>query len=162
MADRAIRTTRVLDETSRRVIAALDARPRATVGWLAQRLGLARGTVQSRLGQLFEPGTLRPPSVTVPPEALGMPLRAFVTAQVEQVRFDEAVTGLRAIPEVLECVATSGSTDVLFQVVARDADHLYELGQEVLRCPGISRTSTTIVLRELLPYRTRQLLTDAG
>lgn len=57
-------------------------------------------------------------------------------------------------------MATSGDTDLLFQLVAQDADHLYEAGQRVLRSPGIRRTSTTIVLRELLPYRTHQLLED--
>lgn len=154
------RATTELDATSRRVLRALDRDPRATVGWLAQSLGLARGTVQARLAQLFSPGVLRSPSVAVRPESLGYPIRVFCTAEVDQARFDEAVAGLHEIPEILECVATSGDTDLLFHLVAQDADHLYEARQRVLRSPGIRRTSTTIVLRELLPYRTHQLLDD--
>lgn len=150
----------VLDATSRRVLRTLDTNPRATVGWIAQKLGLARGTVQSRISQLFEPGVLRAHSVTIPPVALGFGIRAICTAEVEQEEFDDAVAALRELPEVLECVATTGGTDLLLQLVAADADHLYELNQTVLGCPGIRRTSTTIVLRELIPYRTSQLLSS--
>ncbi|MDO5618504.1 Lrp/AsnC family transcriptional regulator [Kocuria sp.] len=152
------KTVTQLDDTSRRVLRALDTHPRATVGWMAQKLRLARGTVQSRMGQLFEPGVLRAHSVTVPPETLGYGLRAICVAEVEQELFDDAVAALRELPEVLECVATTGGTDLFMQLVARDADDLYQVNQAVLSCPGIRRTSTTLVLRELIPYRIEQLL----
>lgn len=146
------------DSTTRRVIQALDSQPRATVGWVAQALGIARGTVQNRMAQLFASGTLRPPSASVRPESLGYSIRAIVTSEVDQELFDQAVSSLSGIPEVLECAATSGNQDLNLVIVARDAEHLYDLGQRVLRCPGIRRTSTTIVLRELIPYRMAQLL----
>ncbi len=38
-----------LDDTDRRILLALDRDPRATVAQLALTLGLARGTVHSRL-----------------------------------------------------------------------------------------------------------------
>lgn len=150
--------TNRFDSTTRRVVQALDKQPRATVGWLAQALGIARGTVQSRMTQLFASGTLRPPSASVRPESLGYSIRAILTSEVEQEQFDEAVASLTGIPEVLECLATTGDQDLNVVVVARDAEHLYDLGQQILRCPGIRRTSTTIVLRELIPYRIAQLL----
>jgi DNA-binding Lrp family transcriptional regulator len=148
----------ILDTTSRRIMLALDADPRATVGGLAESLRLARGTVQNRIAQLFDGKTLRPASVTVPPEALGYSIRAIVTAEVDQDRFDEAMLALREIPTIIECVATSGENDLLCQVVARDTNDLYEVGQRILRCPGIRRTATSIVLKELIAYRTTPLL----
>lgn len=153
-----VRTPKMLDATSRRIVLALDADPRATVGGLAESLRLARGTVQSRIAQLFDGRTLRPQSVTVPPEALGYSIRAIVTAEVDQDRFDEAMVALREIPTIIECVATSGENDLLCQVVAHDTDDLYEVGQRILRCPGIRRTATSIVLKELIAYRTTPLL----
>ncbi len=146
------------DPTARRIMAALDDEPRATVGWLAEKLNLARGTVQSRLAALFAPGVLRPSSVLVRASSLGHPMRAIVTANVDQDRFEVAMLSLRNIPEVLECVATSGVNDLFCQVAVRDSDHLYEVGQRILRTPGIRRTATSIVLRELIEYRTAQLL----
>ena len=153
-----VRSTRALDPTTRRIVLALDADPRATVGGLAESLGIARGTVQSRIAQLFDGRTLRPASVTVPPEALGYSIRAIVTAEVDQDRFDEAMVALREIPTIIECLATSGQNDLLCQVVARDTDDLYDVGQRILRCPGIRRTATSIVLKELIAYRTTPLL----
>jgi len=147
-----------LDVTSRRIVLALDDDPRATVGGLAESLRLARGTVQSRIAQLFDSTTLRPASVTVPPAALGYSIRAIVTAEVDQDRFDEAMLALLDIASIIECVATSGENDLLCQVVARDTDDLYEVGQRILRCSGVRRTATSIVLKELIEYRMTPLL----
>ena len=66
--------------------------------------------------------------------------------------------GLGAIPEVLECVATAAQTDLFCQVVARDDEDLYRIGLAILRLPGIRRTVTSIVLKDLIGYRTSQLL----
>ena len=147
-----------LDPTSRRIMAALDEEPRATLGWLAAKLRLARGTVQGRVAALFAPGVLRPPSALVRTASLGLPMRALVTANLDQDQFEVAMLSLRSIPEVLECVATSGVNDLSCQVAVRDSDHLYEVGQRILSTPGIRRTATSIVLRELIEYRTAQLL----
>lgn len=44
------------------------------------------------------------------------------------------------------------------QVVARDNDHLYEIGQRILSEEGVQRTVTSIVLREHIAQRMDQLL----
>ncbi len=147
-----------LDATDRRVLAALDADPRATVAQLSTQLRLARGTVQARLQRLAAGDALRPNSTRVTAEALGLPMRALVTADVEQDEFDDLVADVSRIPEVIECVGISGDSDLLIQVAARDADHVYDITQRITRCRGIRRTSTSIVLRELLAYRTAHLL----
>jgi DNA-binding Lrp family transcriptional regulator len=149
---------RRLDLSSRRIVAALDAEPRATVGWLSERLALARGTVQSRIALLFSGDLLRPTSTLVRPETLGYAMSAYVTAQVTQSEFETAMRELVTISEVLECYAISGPTDLICQVVAIDAEDLYRVGQRILGCTGITRTSTSLVLKELIPYRAAQLL----
>ncbi len=45
-----------LDETDRRILLALDNDPRVPIMMLAQQLGLARGTVQTRLERLAHSG----------------------------------------------------------------------------------------------------------
>lgn len=147
-----------LDATDRRILLALEDDPRLPVVLLATRLGLARGTVQSRLDRLTARGTLGPNSMRITPDALGRPIRAVVTAELDQTEFTAAMSTLSLIPEVLECAAISGESDLFLQVVARDADHLYEVGQQILSCPGIRRTDTSLVLRDLIPFRTTALL----
>jgi DNA-binding Lrp family transcriptional regulator len=147
-----------IDGASQRIMLALDVEPRATVGWLAERLGLARGTVQSRIAVLFGDAVLRPTSTLVRPESLGYSMRAQVTAEVNQSEFETAMSELMTIPEVLECHAVSGETDLICHVVALDAEDLYRVGQRILGCTGIRRTATALVLKELIPYRAAQLL----
>jgi DNA-binding Lrp family transcriptional regulator len=149
---------RRIDGASQRIMLALDVEPRATVGWLAERLGLARGTVQSRISVLFGERVLRPSSTLVRPESLGYSMRGLVTAEVNQNEFESAMRELVSIPEVLECHAISGETDLVCHVVAIDADDLYRVGQRILACTGIRRTSTSLILKELIPYRAAQLL----
>jgi DNA-binding Lrp family transcriptional regulator len=147
-----------LDATDRRILLALDEDPRIPVMMLAQRLGLARGTVHSRLERLAASGCLRTHSARVLPEALDRGVMAMVSAELDQSKLNDAVEALRKIPEVLECHAPAGDTDLLIRVVASSPDDLYRVSEEIRFCPGITRTSTQMFLREVIPYRTTGLL----
>lgn len=147
-----------LDATDRRILLALDEDPRVPVMMLAQRLGLARGTVHSRLERLAASGSLRTHSARVLPQALDRGVMAMVSAELDQSKLNDAVEALRKIPEVLECHAPAGDTDLLIRVVAHSPDDLYRVSEEIRFCPGITRTSTQMFLREVIPYRTTGLL----
>lgn len=149
-----------LDSTDKRILEALDGDPRIPIMVLAQRLGLARGTVQSRLERMTASGALRPNSSRVLPAALGRGVAASVSAELDQSHLNEAIAALREIPEVLECHAPAGDTDLLIRVVATSPDDLYRVSEEIRLCPGIVRTSTSMFLREVIPYRTTGLLKD--
>lgn len=151
-------TLQELDATDRRILVALDADPRVPIMVLAQKLGLARGTVQSRLERMTASGALRPNSSRVLPSALGRGVAASVSAELDQSHLNEAIAALRNIPEVLECHAPAGETDLLIRVVATSPDDLYRVSEEIRLCPGIVRTSTSMFLREVIPYRTTGLL----
>jgi DNA-binding Lrp family transcriptional regulator len=146
-----------LDRTDRRILAELDLDPRRSAANLADTLGTARGTVHTRLERMKELG-FRPNSVRVLPASLGFSTRAFLSLELSQGSLDRVVTHLRGIPEVIETVAISGREDLMCQVLARDNDHLYEIGQRILSEPGVQRTVTSIVLREHIAQRIRQLL----
>lgn len=148
----------MLDPTDRRLLTALDTNPRAPIAALADLLGLARGTVQHRLERFTAMRDLRANSARVRPAALGLPLRAVVTATILQSERLRTMPGLGAIPQVVECLAVTGSDDLLLHVVARDTEHLREVGLAILSVPGIQRTSTSVVLEEPLEYRVAQLL----
>ncbi|MGI4894395.1 MAG: Lrp/AsnC family transcriptional regulator [Janthinobacterium lividum] len=148
-----------LDDTDRRILLALDEDPRATVAQLALDLGLARGTVHAHLERLAADDVMHANSTRIAPQRLGLPMRALVMAGIEQGEFDGLVEDLSEIPEVVECLVISGDSDLMIQIVARDADHVYDITQRIMRCRGIRQTSTSIVLRELLQLRMAHLLT---
>ncbi|MEQ1737883.1 MAG: Lrp/AsnC family transcriptional regulator [Rhodoglobus sp.] len=147
-----------LDLTDARLLLALDDDPRAPVAALAQRLGLARGTVQARLERLSISGQLRANSTRIRPAALGRGVAASIMVEVDQHQIGLAIAGLERVPEVLECFAPAGATDLLLRVVARDPDDLYRVSEDVRLCPGILRTSTSLFLREVIPYRISPLV----
>ena len=149
---------RRLDTTDARILLALDSDPRATVLGLSRLLGLARGTVQAHLERLEADGVLDSFTRRLDPAALGFTVTAFVMVEIHQIRQDRALEGLSLIPEVLEVHGITGESDLMCHVAARDADHLYLVGQSILAVEGVTRTRTSLAMRELVPYRITPLL----
>ncbi|MDT0541985.1 MULTISPECIES: Lrp/AsnC family transcriptional regulator [Streptomyces] len=147
-----------VDAVDTRLLLALNDDPRATTVALAERVGLSRNTVQARLARLEQGGALAPFERRIEPRALGYPLTAFVTVQVTQRLLAEVAADLAAIPEVLQVFGLSGPVDLLVQVVARDADDLYRIAGRILDGPGVERTTTSLVMRELVGHRLTPLL----
>jgi len=146
------------DTTDARILLALTRQPRATTVALAQQLGLSRNTVQARLTALEQRGVVDSFERRINPAAMGYPLTAFVTTQVVQRQLDAVTTALGQIPEVLHVQGLSGQADLLVQVVATDADDLYRVAGQILAIPSVERTSTALVMRELVDYRITPLL----
>jgi DNA-binding Lrp family transcriptional regulator len=151
-----------VDQLDARLIGLLRDEPRIGIMEVARRLQVARGTVQARLGKLTERGVIRGFGPELDTHRMGYPLMAFVFLQITQGRLDEAVRVLEDVPEVLEATATSGPSDLLCRIVARDTEHLQEIVNRVLSNPAIRRSTSYIALSEQIPYRTGPLLTAAA
>src|SRR3712207_1248086 len=133
-----------IDATDARLLLALADDSRASAMALSQRLGLARNTVQARLSRLETNGGLAPLDRRVRPEALGYRLGAYVTVQVVQRSLAEVSGALAGIPEVLEVTGLSGAADLMVHVVARDADDLWRISEQLLAIPGVQRIDTAL------------------
>jgi DNA-binding Lrp family transcriptional regulator len=153
-----VRNEHRIDPTDARLLLALVTQPRASAVTLAAQSGLSRNTVQARLAGLEAHGVLDSFEREVPPAALGYPLTAYITTQVTQRRLDEVAAALASIPEVLQVDGISGQTDLLVHTVAADADDLYRIAGQILEIPGVERTNTALVMRELVGYRITPLL----
>ncbi|WP_306322791.1 MULTISPECIES: Lrp/AsnC family transcriptional regulator [unclassified Streptomyces] len=151
-----------IDSTDARLLLALTEHPRATAVALADRAGLSRNTVQSRLATLERTDALSSFEHRVNPAALGYPLAAFVTVRVAQRLLDEVATALAAIGEVLQVYGLSGDSDLLVHVVATDAEDLYRTAGRILGITGVERTTTALVMRQLVDYRISPLLKRAA
>jgi DNA-binding Lrp family transcriptional regulator len=149
-----------VDRVSARILLALDAEPLATTVALADRLGLARNTVQSRHRRMEAEGALAAPSVRVRPERLGRPLLAFVTLEISQAEGESTLEQISAVPEVCEVHAITGGADLLVRIVARDSTDLYRVTQALLACRGVVRSNTALSMVELVPLRTAPLLRE--
>ncbi|HRN30373.1 MAG TPA: Lrp/AsnC family transcriptional regulator, partial [Terrimesophilobacter sp.] len=117
-----------------------------------------RNTVHARLKRLREHGALGTPSAALVPSSLGRPLLAFVTVSVSQQVIATTHAALAAIPEVVEAHTTTGDSDLMLRVVARDTADLHRVTQSIQLAPGVQRSSTSVATTEFIPQRMSPLL----
>lgn len=151
-------STHRADRIDARILTVLSDDPRATMMAIADRTGLSRNTVQARLGKLDGSGALRSFERRIDAAVLGYPLQAYVLTNVTQRKLDRVGTALDSIPEVLEVHGLSGIADLLVHVAAQDADDLYRVAGDILNIKGVKRTTTALVMREMVDFRVRPLL----
>lgn len=149
----------VLDELDRRLLTLLDRAPQIGVLGASRELGVARGTVQSRLDRLARRGVITTFAPQLDPAGMGYPVTAFCTLQVRQgTTTDQVLTHLSAIPEVLEAHTITGDGDLMLRVVATDNGDLQRVIDLVVADPGVERSSTVIALSTRIPYRLMPLV----
>lgn len=151
-----------IDGLDARLLDLLHRDPQVGVLGASRKLGVARGTVQSRLDKLVARGVISSFAPQLDPAALGYPVTAFCTLEIRQgTGGGPVVEHLLSIPEVLEAHTITGSGDLLCRIVARDNADLQRVIDQVVGDPLVERSSTLIALSTRIPYRTMPLLERA-
>ncbi|MHB1786311.1 MAG: Lrp/AsnC family transcriptional regulator [Acidimicrobiales bacterium] len=148
-----------LDGIDRRLIATLANSPRAGLLALAREVGIARNTAQAHLDRLMAAGVITGFGPDVDLTQVGYGVSAFVTVDIAQGRGPGVVEALRGIDEVVEAAMTTGPSDLVCRVVARDNDHLGLIIERIVEVPGITRTTTALVLATRIGLRKLHLVT---
>jgi DNA-binding Lrp family transcriptional regulator len=152
----------MIDELDGRLITALCENPRIGVQELANRLGISRATVYSRLEKLESNGVVAGYGPDIDFAALDHEVTAFITIELQQGRFHDVVPVLDAMPQVIEAHALAGEGDIICRVAARTNEHLMELVQAILSTDGVRRSRTAISLEQFIAHRTLPLVKDAA
>lgn len=147
-----------LDPTDLKILLELIRDPRVQIGELADRLGIARNTAQTRVRRLLRAGVLHDGGREIDLEAVGYDVVAFVTIEVTHRELDGVVGALRLLPQVLEVHEISGRGDVWCRVAATDTHNLQSALRQILRIKGVIRTETVLALHTHIPYRTEPLI----
>ncbi|MDP9026560.1 MAG: Lrp/AsnC ligand binding domain-containing protein [Actinomycetota bacterium] len=92
------------------------------------------------------------------PAAIGFPLVAFTTIHANQQHLADIVSVLVKIPEIVQAHSLTGPSDILVQIVASSAEELVRVNAEILACPSVERTETSIAMSERVPYRLSPLI----
>jgi DNA-binding Lrp family transcriptional regulator len=149
-----------LDDIDRRLIAALEASPRAGMLHVARLVGVARNTAQAHLDRLVAAGVITGFGPDIDLRGAGYGVSAWVSVEIAQGRGAVVDDHLRGIAQVVEAYSTTGPADLLCRVVARDNEHLGQVIERILDVPGITRTTTALVLATRIAPRLRHLVTD--
>ncbi|WP_339114027.1 Lrp/AsnC family transcriptional regulator [Thioclava sp. GXIMD2076] len=135
-----------LDETDRRLIAALRRDGRAAVSELAIQLNLSRATVRSRIEKMVARGEITGFSVTTRSDAPQAAVRGIMMLEIDGRQTDQIVQNLLGLPLVQAVHTTNGQWDLLVEVGAPALPEFDDLLLVIRAFDGVRRSETSLLL----------------
>ena len=135
-----------VDDLDRRLIGLLRANGRESVVKLAERLGVTRATVNSRIDRLVESGVIIGFSVRVRDVSDPNSVRAIMLIAVEGRSTDQVIRGLRGIPEIGALHTTNGQWDLVAEIICDSLGTFDEVLGIIRGIEGIRDSETSILL----------------
>jgi Lrp/AsnC family leucine-responsive transcriptional regulator len=146
-------TSPLEDDVDRTLVGLLASDGRATLATLAAAAGLSVSATQARVRRLEQRGVIRGYSADVDPEALGLPLAAFVAiTPLDPAQPDDAPERLAELPAVEACYSVAGDESYLLLVRVPSPRKLEELLRQIRAVANV-RTRTTVVLQTFYENR---------
>lgn len=136
----------VPDNLDRRIIAHLRADGRASLSKVADALGVARGTVQSRLERLHETGTLLGFTARVREDYDVNAVHAVMMIEVVGKSTTQVIRKLRGIAEISTLHTTNGKWDLVADIRAGSLSDFDRVLREVRMIDGVSNSETSLLL----------------
>lgn len=142
-----------LDAIDRKILRALQADGKISVGELAQKVGLSPSPCARRVRLLEKEGIIRGYAAIVDQKRVGLPISAFASIKLERQReedldrFEEAVSRWQ---EVLDCYLMTGQRDYLMRIVTADLE-AYErfIKDKLTRLENIASIETSFALGQV-------------
>jgi len=136
-----------IDEIDLRIIEALQLDGRRPFTKLAAELGISEASVRQRVANLMNTQVMQIVAITNPIK-LGFSLASMIGIRVSGDRLLEVAEEISAFDEVIYLIITTGSFDLLAEVVCRDNDHLLSfLTEKLYKVPGVQQAETYTYLR---------------
>src|SRR5216683_1131285 len=137
--------TVVLDDISKQIIEQLQQDGRRAYGAIGKAVGLSEAAVRQRVQRLIEAGVMQIVAVT-DPLTLGFRRQTMIGIRCEG-DLEKVADHLAGMDEIDYVVITSGSFDILVEVVCEDDDHLLEILSQVRAVPSVTSTETFVYLK---------------
>jgi len=135
-----------VEELDRQIVAHLAEDGRMSFTDLGRVTGLSTSAVHQRVRRLEQRGVIRGYRAVVDPEALGLPLTAFVSIKaVDPAAEDDAPRLLAGIPAIEACYSVAGDEAYILKVRVASPQALEALLAEI-RSVASASTRTTVVL----------------
>ncbi|CCH68878.1 Lrp/AsnC family transcriptional regulator [Phycicoccus elongatus] len=139
----------LLDDLDRALLARLGSDARTPVSALATTLGVARGTVQTRIARLLDGGVIRRFTVELDPTVDEQAVRAITLVQVSGATARAVAKAVRGIPEVRALHSTNGKWDMVAELHCGSLAELDQALAGLRGVRGVTNTETSILLARL-------------
>src|SRR6266513_2462441 len=138
-------TRTALDEISKRIIEQLQHDGRRSYASIGKAVGLSEAAVRQRVQRLVDSGVMQIVAVT-DPMTLGFHRQTMIGIKCEG-DLERVADHLAHMDEIDYVVITSGSFDLLVEVVCEDDDQLLEILSRVRMAPTVTSTETFVYLK---------------
>jgi DNA-binding Lrp family transcriptional regulator len=147
-----------IDQLDVEILARLSVNARVGIAELAAELGVSRTTVQLRIRRLEDEGVLLGFDPIIDLAAIGMPVQALVTLEIDQRLMGSIVRGLQRLPEVLEVRIQAGREDLMVHVAIPSLEGHQELTAAIVQIEGVRKTTSTFTVSTPIRHRVEPLL----
>ena len=143
---------RRLDDVDRRILEHFSQDARMSNREVAQALGLAEGTVRSRIKRLQESKTIKIIALT---NFAGLnmrdnPVMAYIGVRVDLHRIATVAQAMAALASVRFVATMLGRYDILVITIVKDgADLVRMVNDEIMGLPGVRHAETTLAVKSL-------------
>jgi Lrp/AsnC family transcriptional regulator, leucine-responsive regulatory protein len=142
-----------MDDRDKLILATLQENARATLGEIADRVGLAASSVHDRVRKLEQTGIIRAYRAEIDPEAVGLFVTALVSVMpLEPKQPDDLPDRVLEFIEVEDCHSVAGDENYILKVRTRTTSELEDFLRRLREKAGV-HTRTTVVLSTPFEHR---------
>jgi DNA-binding Lrp family transcriptional regulator len=138
-----------LESFDREIIQALQKDARASYRDIARKIGIAVGTVHSRIKKLEENGVIRGFSVDLDYSKIGFDLTSLILLQAKGKHLREVENRLARLSNVCLVYDVTGDFDVAVVAKFKGTEEMDRFIKQVLTIDSVERTVTSIVLNRV-------------
>lgn len=135
-----------MDDLDRRIVGELRINGRASVPRLAQILGVARGTVQTRLDRLTTNGTIRGFTVQIRESEAVNQVRAIMLIELGNAKVAATVLAIKKVPGFNSLSNTNGTWDLIAEIEVPTLADLGRLVSTIRAMDGVAKSESFIRL----------------
>jgi DNA-binding Lrp family transcriptional regulator len=140
-----------LDEVDQRILAGLRDNGRISMSALAERVGVSRATVYTRVENMVARGVITGFSARVDPRKVGFGICTLVFVTVRPQSWKGFRSRVVDMPQVEYCAVTTGQHDAMLLVRGRDVAEVHEFVTETLSVlPEIKAVESVLVMDEVV------------
>jgi Lrp/AsnC family transcriptional regulator for asnA, asnC and gidA len=134
-----------LDTLDKQILRLISEDARIPFLEVARACNVSGAAIHQRIQKLTNMGILRGSQFIIDPEKMGYETCAYVVLYLKNpADFDNVVSALKKIPEVVECHYTTGGYDLFCKIYALNNHHLLNIIHDKLQPLGLSRSETII------------------
>lgn len=139
-----------------RILEELQKQGRISNVELARKVNLSESPCLRKTRALEASGVIKGYRAVVDQKKIGYGISAYIMVNLDQRSETDTTAFFDSVqrePRIIECVAVTGSNDLVLKVVAKDIEDLGKLTMEgILRHPSVKDIASSVVIKKIKPF----------